>query len=230
MPSTHCKTGIYRSSLMIRNLIFDFDGTIADTTRGIILCTQATLREMGLPVAADERIQATIGLPLRTCFELGTDTPEERLDEAVVTYRRLFDDVAVPHVVLFDGVVQTLQDLHDRGLRLSIATSRSGASLLMLLSVLGIGEYFCELAATEAVRNPKPAPDLALLLMERLGARPEETIVIGDTVFDLKMGQNAGCRVCGVSFGNQTRAELATVSPDWIIDRFPALLDVVAEG
>ena len=113
---------------MIRNLIFDFDGTIADTTRGIILCTQATLREMGLPVAADERIQATIGLPLRTCFELGTDTPEERLDEAVVTYRRLFDDVAVPHVVLFDGVMQTLQDLHDRGLRLSIATSRSGAS------------------------------------------------------------------------------------------------------
>ena len=204
---------------MIRNLIFDFDGTIADTTRGIILCTQATLREMGLPVAADERIQATIGLPLRTCFELGTDTPEERLDEAVVTYRRLFD-----------GALQTLQALRDRGLRLSIATSRSGASLLMLLSVLGIGEYFCELAATEAVRNPKPAPDLALLLMERLGASPEETIVIGDTVFDLKMGQNAGCRVCGVSFGNQTRAELATVSPDWIIDRFPALLDVVAEG
>ena len=214
---------------MIRNLIFDFDGTIADTNRGIILCTQATLKEMGLPIASDERIQATIGLPLRTCFERGTDTPEERLDEAVVTYRRLFDDVAVPHITLFEGVPQTLQALRDRGLQLSIATSRGIASLLMLLSVLGIGEHFCDLVYPEIVKNPKPAPDPALLLMERLGARPEETIVIGDTVFDLKMGQNAGCRVCGVTFGNQTRAELATVSPDWIIDRFPDLLDVVAE-
>ena len=214
---------------MIRNLIFDFDGTIADTNRGIILCTQATLKEMGLPIASDERIQATIGLPLRTCFERGTDTPEERLDEAVVTYRRLFDDVAVPHITLFEGVPQTLQALRDRGLQLSIATSRGIASLLMLLSVLGIEEHFCDLVYPEIVKNPKPAPDPALLLMERLGARPEETIVIGDTVFDLKMGQNAGCRVCGVTFGNQTRAELATVSPDWIIDRFPDLLDVVAE-
>ena len=212
---------------MIRNLIFDFDGTIADTNRGIILCTQATLREMGLPIASDGRIQATIGLPLRTCFERGTDTPGERLDEAVVTYRRLFDDVAVPHITLFEGVPQTLQALRDRGLRLSIATSRGIVSLRMLLSVLGIGEYFCELAYPEIVQNSKPAPDAALLLMERLGATPGETIVIGDTVFDLKMGQNAGCRVCGVSFGNQTRAELATVSPDWIIDRFPDLLDVV---
>ena len=212
---------------MIRNLIFDFDGTLADTTRGIILCTQATLREMGLPVAADERIQATIGLPLRRCFELGTDTPEERLDEAVVTYRRLFDDIAVPCVTLFEGVPQTLQILRDRGLRLAIATSRSGASLEMLLRVLGIGEHFCELVATEAVEHPKPAPDLTLLLMERLGARPEETIVIGDTIFDLQMGQAAGCRVCGVTFGNQTRAELAAVRPDWIIDRFPQLLEIV---
>ena len=215
---------------MIRNLIFDFDGTIADTNRGIILCTQATLREMGLPIAADDRIQATIGLPLRICFERGTDTPEERLDEAVIIYRRLFDDVAVPHITLFKGVKETLQALQDRGLRMSIATSRGIASLLMLLSELGIEEYFRELAYPEIVPHPKPEPDGALLLMERLGAQPEETIVIGDTVFDLKMGQNAGCRVCGVTFGNQTRAELAAVSPDWIIDRFPALLDVVSAG
>jgi len=211
---------------MVKNLIFDFDGTLADTTRGIILCTQATLQEMGLPVASDERIQATIGLPLRLCFERGTDTPEERLDEAVVTYRRLFNDIAIPRTVLFDGVPQTLQVLHTRGLRLAIATSRSGASLQMLLSVLGIREYFCEFAAADDVKHPKPAPDLALLLMERLGARPEETIVIGDTVFDLGMGQQAGCRVCGVSFGNQTRAELAAVRPDWIIDRFPELVEI----
>lgn len=212
---------------MIRNIIFDFDGTLADTTQGIILCTQETLRVMGIHVATAERIRSTIGLPLRICFERGTDTPEERLDEAVVTYRRLFDGIAVPRTVLYDGVKQTLAALQARGLQLAIATSRSGASLQMLLSVLGIRDFFGELAATEAVKHPKPAPDLALLLLERLNARPEETLVIGDTVFDLRMGQAAGCSVCGVTYGNQTRSELTAASPDWLIDAFPALLDLV---
>lgn len=212
---------------MIRNIIFDFDGTLADTTQGIIRCTQATLEEMGLPIASAERIQATIGLPLRECFERGTDTPAARLDEAVATYRRLFDGIAVPVTVLYEGVDRTLRTLRERGLQLAIATSRGNASLLMLLSVLGIGAHFSELAATEAVTHPKPAPDLALLLMQRLGARPEETLVVGDTVFDVQMGRDAGCRTCGVTFGNQTRAQLATAQPDWIIDRFPALLEVL---
>ena len=212
---------------MIRNIIFDFDGTLADTTQGIIRCTQATLQEMGLPVASAARIQATIGLPLRECFERGTDTPADRLDEAVATYRRLFNGIAVPVTVLYEGVPQTLQALRDRGLRLAIATSRGNASLLMLLSVLGIGEHFSELAATEAASRPKPAPDLALLLMERLGALPGETLVVGDTVFDIRMGRDAGCRTCGVTFGNQTREQLATERPDRIIDRFPALTDVI---
>ena len=212
---------------MIRNVIFDFDGTLADTTQGIIRCTQATLEEMDLPVASAERIQATIGLPLRECFERGTDTPAERLDEAVATYRRLFNGIAVPVTVLYDGVAPTLRLLQERGLRLSIATSRGHASLVMLLEKLGIREHFCELAATDAVAHPTPAPDLALLLMERTGARPGETLVVGDTVFDIRMGRSAGCRTCGVTFGNQTRAQLATAQPDWIIDRFPALTEVL---
>ena len=212
---------------MIRHLIFDFDGTLADTTEGIVLCTQETLREMGLPVASAARIRATIGLPLRECFERGTDTPQERLDEAVAVYRRLFTGIAIPRTVLYEGVPQTLAALCGRGLMLSIATSRSGKTLRELLGVLGIREPFCELAATEEVLHPKPAPDLALLLMERLGTRPEETVVIGDTVFDLQMGRAAGCRTVGVTFGNQDRPQLETARPDWIVDRFPALLDIL---
>ncbi|MCR4860501.1 MAG: HAD family hydrolase [Bacteroidales bacterium] len=208
-------------------LIFDFDGTLADTTEGIVLCTQETLRIMGVEIASAERIRSVIGLPLRECFEKGSDTPEDRLDEAVETYRRIFNGIAVPRTVLYEGVPDTLAALRGRGYRLSIATSRSGKTLRMLLSVLGISEHFCELAATEEVEHPKPAPDLALLLMERLGADPARTVVIGDTVFDLKMGRGAGCRTVGVTFGNQDREQLATASPDWIVDRFPDLLDIL---
>ena len=76
---------------MIRYILFDFDGTLADTSEGIVRCTQATLREMGIAASTPARIRPTIGLPLGQCFELGTDTPPERIEEACLTYRRLFD-------------------------------------------------------------------------------------------------------------------------------------------
>ena len=216
--------------MTIKNLIFDFDGTLADTTEGIVRCKQATLREMGLPASTPERIRGVIGLPLRECFALGTDTPEERLDEACETYRRLFAEVATPRITLFPGVAETLAQLRSHGLRLSIATSRTGASLRELTARLDIAEHFCEMVATEDVVHPKPAPDLALLLLDRLQARAEETVVIGDTVFDLQMGLDAGCRTCGVTFGNQDRPQLQTASPDWIVDDFRELAGVLLAG
>ena len=212
---------------MTKYLVFDFDGTLADTTEGIIITTQETLRRMGLPVVSAERFRPVIGLSLKDCFRYGTQTPEKRLDEAAEVYRRLFDGIAVPRTTPYEGVPETLEALRRRGLRLGIATSRSGRTLRMLLDVLGIRDFFSELAATDEVEHPKPAPDLALLLMERLGARPEETVVIGDTVFDLQMGRAAGCRTVGVTWGNQPREQIGTASPDWIIDRFPALLDIL---
>ena len=212
---------------MIRNLIFDFDGTLADTTEGIVITTQETLRLMGLPVVTAERFRPVIGLSLRDCFKYGTETPEERLDEATEVFRRIFDSIAVPRTTLYEGVPETLEALRGRGMRLGIATSRSGRTLRMLLDVLGIRDHFSQLAATDEVEHPKPAPDLALLLMERLGARPEETVVIGDTVFDLQMGRAAGCRTVGVTWGNQPREQSLTASPDWTVDRFPALLDIL---
>lgn len=212
---------------MIRNLLFDFDGTLADTSEGIVRCTQATLREMGIAASTPARIRATIGLPLGQCFERGTDTPPERIDEACLTYRRLFNEIAIPCTTLFDGVAETLAALHEGGYRLAICTSRSSGSLAELLKVHGIGAFFrahtCNDDVLRGGARPKPAPDLATLLLTRLGARAEESLVVGDTVFDLEMGRRAGCRTCGVTYGNQDRAQLLAAAPDALIDRFPDL-------
>ena len=218
---------------MIRNILFDFDGTLADTSEGIVRCTQATLKEMGLPASTPARIRATIGLPLGQCFERGTDTPPERIDEACLTYRRLFNEIAIPCTTLFDGVRETLAALHAQGLRLAVCTSRSSASLENLMEVHGIKDFFsahtCNDDVLQGRAKPKPAPDLALLLLERLGARAEESLVVGDTVFDLEMGRGAGCRTCGVSYGNQDRAQLLTAAPDAVVDRFRDLPGMLNE-
>lgn len=212
---------------MIKNLFFDFDGTLADTTEGIVRTGLATLREMGLPASTPERIRATIGLPLGQCFARGTDTPPERIDEACATYRRIFNDIAIPCTTLYPHVPETLERLQADGYRMAICTSRSNNSLHTLLQVLGIRQFFAELATNEDVPHPKPAPDLVLLLLERLGADPKETLVVGDTVFDLQMGRAAGCRTCGVTWGNQDRPTLQSASPDRILDDFRELAGIL---
>lgn len=209
---------------MIRNIFFDFDGTLADTTEGIVQCTLVTLQELGLPASSPERIRSVIGLPLTGCFERGTDTPPERIAEACATYRKLFNEIAIPCTTLYPGTRETLAELQARGFTLALCTSRSNNSLNALLQVLGIRAHFSAIVTNEDVSHPKPAPDIALLALARLGARPDETMVVGDTVFDLQMGSSAGCRTCGVTWGNQDRAQLQTAGPDLIIDNFGELL------
>lgn len=209
---------------MIRNIFFDFDGTLADTTEGIVQCSLATLRQLGLPASTPERIRSVIGLPLTECFAQGTDTPPERIAEACATYRKLFNEIAIPCTTLYPGTNETLAALQARGITLALCTSRSNNSLNALLQVLGIRSHFSTIVTNEDVSHPKPAPDIALLALARLGARPDETMVVGDTVFDLQMGRAAGCRICGVTWGNQDRPQLESEYPELIIDDFRELL------
>ena len=85
-------------------IIFDFDGTLGDTLRGILATSQETLRRMGFPPADEAALVATIGLPLRFNFTRGAGLSEEEADQAVILYRAIFDEVAVPLIDGFPGV------------------------------------------------------------------------------------------------------------------------------
>ena len=97
-------------------LIFDFDGTLADTRTGILATAQEVLRRMGLPPADEAALGATIGLPLRENFTRGAGLSEEEADRAVAIYREIFESVGVPAIVLFPGVSETLKELAARGI------------------------------------------------------------------------------------------------------------------
>ncbi|MDO5322265.1 MAG: HAD family hydrolase [Bacteroidia bacterium] len=208
---------------MIRHIIFDFDGTLADTSEGIIKTVDTTLEIMGLPPQPRAQIQATIGLPLSETIRIGGRVPEDRVDEGVRIYRENFFSVATEHIKLFPGVKETLLELHGAGLKLAIATSRGSNSLHVILQNYGIDGIFDEIATSSDHYEPKPSPDMVLKLLERLGASAGETLVVGDTTFDILMGAGALCRTCGVAYGNHDRTTLATASPDFIVDTFPEI-------
>ena len=193
-----------------KNILFDFDGTLADTRQGIIRTVQGTLLRMGLPSANPSDIAKTIGLPLTECFRLATPTPPERLDEAAQIYRDIFPSLA----------------LDPRGIVMAIVSSRHHMSLDPLAEQLGVLQYIprTRLYGEDESLAPKPAPDIALKILSDLNLNPAQTLVVGDTIYDLQMGSAAGCHTCGVTYGNQSRQKLLSVNPDHLIDTFPDLV------
>ena len=142
------------------------------------------------------------------------------------TYRRLFHIYNVDGAVeLYPNVPETLAELKRRGLVLTIASSRSNASLMEYVESLNLTSIISYVLGADDVKDGKPHPEAVNRTLEHFGFQPEETIVVGDTVFDIEMGANAGTRTCGVTYGNGSRESLASAT--WIIDDFGQLLELI---
>lgn len=205
-------------------IVFDFDGTLADSHRGIVTAYQETFRRLGLDVPSEEFITSTIGLTLEDGFKaMDKKLTDEDAIAAAVLYRGIFPEIAYPLITAFPGVVDVLSMLHNQGYLMAIATSRSHASLEDLATQIGVAPFFHALFGAEDVVNHKPAPDMVNLVLRRFSLKPEEVLVVGDANYDLLMGKGAGCCVCGISWGNQSRDLLAAVKPDYLIDSIDEL-------
>jgi len=228
--------------MMVQNIIFDFDGTLADTAEGILETEKAMLRKLALPIPPDEQMRAGIGLPLALSLEKGCNLPHDIVPEAVRIYREFFFDVAPRHIIIFDGVRETLDQLRHRGIDMAIATSRGSGSLAKILEVHGLTDYFGHTLTADSGIPLKPRPDMVFelvrLMSQANGASPSaadidlsetaaHTLVVGDTTFDIDMGNSALCRTVAVSYGNHPREVLQTSHPTWIIDRFPQILELI---
>jgi HAD superfamily hydrolase (TIGR01509 family) len=210
----------------IRIIILDFDGTLGDTAAVIVKTMQATIQELGLPPRTDSECAAMIGLRLIEIPKVLFPGHEMDGDLYALTYRRLFHEYNTEGaVVLYPNVMETLEELKERGYILTIASSRSHASLAEYVENLGLSPIIGFILGADDVVNGKPDPEPVTRTLEKYGMRPEETIVVGDTVFDIKMGKNAGTRTCGVTYGNGSRESLADA--DLIIDDFGQLLEVL---
>ena len=207
----------------IRIMILDFDGTLGDTAGVIVKTMQATIKELGLPSRSDEQCAAMIGLRL---IEIPPVLfPECELDSEYYasTYRRLFHDFNTDGAVeLYPDVLETLVELKKRGIILTIASSRSKASLTEYVSTLGLESVISFVLGADDVKDGKPAPEAVNRTLEKFGFLPEEALVVGDTTFDIQMGKAAGTRTCGVTYGNGSKESLADA--DRIIDDFRELL------
>ena len=208
--------------------ILDFDGTLGDTQRTIVTTMQMTIAELQLPKRSDESCSATIGLPLAGCFKtLFPDLSADDIQRCADTYRRIFNEnqrIIKPQA--FPHVVETLSALKEQGFTLTIASSRSHASLSELTKNMGISESISYLIGADDVKKAKPEPEPVLNTLSAMGYEAGETLVVGDMAVDILMGANARAKTCGVTWRNGTKKELQEAGADFIIDSMKELIEI----
>ena len=212
----------------LKAVILDFDGTIGDTRSLIVRTMQQTIGELGLPARTDDECAAMIGLPLKQTFPGLIPMSVAEGDLCGGVYRRIFAVNNKPGAVpMFPGVADTIRRLHAEGMLVTIASSRLRPSLTAFVGEMGLDEYIPYILSVSDVEHAKPAPDMVLKTLADNGLRPEEAIVVGDTVFDIRMAHSAGVAAVGVTYGNGTRADLEAERAEWVIDDFRELSLIV---
>ena len=193
-------------------LVFDWDGTLIDSASAIVSCIQSACRDLGLPVPDDARASHVIGLGLQDALAHAVPgLPTQDYCRVVERYRAHFleRDAQIP---LFPGAETMLAHLRDRGHVLAIATGKSRTGLARALDHTGLRPLFASSRCADQC-SPKPAPDMLLELMAELGTSDVNTLMIGDTVHDLKMAAQAGVPAVAVSYGAHAGADLAALTP-----------------
>lgn len=208
----------------LKLLILDFDGTLADTSAGIVRTMRATFSELQLPQPdTDEAICQTIGLPLiESIARLAPpDMGTAALENALQTYRRLFEHMGRTGTTAFPHVVETLKYLTTQaGIKAAVATSRGHASVEHLCEQVGLAPFISLYVAEDDVAHKKPHPETVSRILAHFNVPATSALVVGDTAYDIQMGRDAGCPTCGVTYGNQSAPQLAKAGADAIIDKF----------
>ncbi len=210
-------------------VMLDFDGTTACTVHAIYHAAKRMLNEYGYEVEKDV-VYKNFGLALPYsfyCFAGVESFDEATSQQMIVDYNRIYQAEAEQLIELFDGVAETLDTLKKAGVKIVIASNNVHPVLERQLANLGIRQYIDDIVAVEDVENVKPAPDIALEVLRRCNIKADEAIVVGDSTYDMDMGREAGCDLCGVSYGGHTPEMLREKGAKHIIDNFSELVKIV---
>ena len=193
-------------------VVFDWDGTLFDSTALIVHSIQAACRDLGLPVPDDERASWVIGLSLRAAMAHAVpDITQEQLPLMIERYR--FHYIARQHdLTLFPGVLDMLHALKRRHHWLAVATGKSRSGLDEALHAVELRGVFDGTRTADETR-PKPDPQMLDELMRQFGTHPDRTLMIGDTTHDLQLAANAGTPSVAVAYGAHPPSEFAAHSP-----------------
>ena len=216
---------------MTRLIVFDCDGTLVDSQHLIIDAMRTTFESRGLPPPADDAVRHIVGLSLAEAIgELAPGIAQAERSALVEGYKQTFQAMRrqpLFHEPLFEGARATLHELGRRGHLLAVATGKSDRGIAAVLQHHVLEHLFLSLQTAD--RHPsKPHPSMLEAAMRETGSAPHETLMVGDTSYDVQMARAARVRPIGVGWGYHAAAALELAGADVVIDRFEQLLELAA--
>ena len=209
-------------------LIFDLDGTLADTLEDMTASVNHTLRRLGKAPLSADRVRRYVGdgIEMLLTRSLGGS---EGLAEATAIYMEHHRRNLVVHSRLYPAVGETLE--YFKSLPMGVITNKAREFSEPLLKRLGIRNYFNLVIGADDGLPLKPAPDSLQKIMETLHVPREHTAIVGDGTTDVRAGKAAGVTTCSVAYGFRPEDELRSAGPDYLIHAFPELRNIfLAKG
>lgn len=203
-------------------LVFDWDGTLMDSTSTIVRAIQAAFRDLGKPEPVARDCRFVIGYALKEAIQyLSPESDDAEAVRLVEAYKHHFvgDE---KRLELFEGVMEYLPRLRDAGYMMAVATGKARGGLNRMLELTGIGPLFdVTRCADEAFSKPHPA--MLEYIIDFTGAEPSRTLMIGDTTHDLQLAINAGTHGAALSYGAHPLEDMLSLKPVAHFDDFPSL-------
>jgi len=210
--------------MAIKNILFDVDGTLLDTNELIIQSFQHTYKRHLNKQVGKEQIIKSFGEILKFTIdrEFGNDS-----NEAIKTYRSFQVENFEKLITIHEGVKEGVEELHRQGYKLGIVTSRLSTSAIRGLKHFGLMDYFQSIISADNTDIHKPDPTPAFMALAELGGKPEETILVGDTQYDILCGKNAGITSVVVGWSALPRDVILKYEPDYIVESMEELMALV---
>lgn len=196
-------------------IVFDWDGTLMDSTAHITRSIQAACRDLGLPVPGDEAANYVIGLGLREALQIAVPTLDPADYPLLVERYRIHFLTREQTTELFVGVREMLAELRERGYLLAVATGKSRVGLNRALDEARLTSVFDGTRCADETFS-KPHPAMLHELTRELGQDAGRTVMIGDTTHDLQMAINAGVAAVGVGYGAHPANSLEALAPRYV--------------
>ena len=203
-------------------LIFDLDGTLADTRADLTTGINLMRTHYGLPPLGVEKVEGFVGDGIRKLVERSLEGAAVDVDEALALDKKFYAEHMLDETALYPGVAEGLQKLAAAGHTLAVLSNKPGDPSRVILKHLGVDTLFFRIIGGGDLPNLKPAPDGIFALMEEAGALPENTWMLGDHHTDLEVAQNAGAKSGFVTYGIGHPGEF---TPDQVWNGFGELVD-----
>lgn len=211
----------------INTVLFDFDGTIMDTNNVILQSWQHTFRTVEGKERPEKEIIETFGEPLYVTME--RVLPQIPVEEAVAIYRDYNYEKFLELIEVFPGMRELLAELKNRGYKTGIVTSRLRHTTEIGLNKYDMQQYFDVIVTCDDTDKHKPDPEPVNIALERLGSKPEEAIMIGDSMFDIICARNPGVKAALVSWALAASDEdkYGENAPDYILETADTLWNIL---